>query len=170
MWHITLSSSACYTTTAIRREVLTGGTALHVPFWYDSRIYINRLYKLTVGLRLMWNCLYSQEIFDYSHVRGHAIMHRGHHRHGARATTTGDRINLLLWCRRYISLLTLLFCYCKIEESRIKTLVVSLVSANYSLFFLFNFIHISEFNQVMLCIWHIIYWEHAHKVIDLLFK
>ncbi|PWA39043.1 oxoglutarate/iron-dependent dioxygenase [Artemisia annua] len=40
-----------------------------------------------------------EEIFDYSHVRGHAIMHRGRHRHGARATTTGDRINLLLWCR-----------------------------------------------------------------------
>ncbi|MFS8018030.1 putative oxoglutarate/iron-dependent dioxygenase [Helianthus anomalus] len=42
-----------------------------------------------------------EEIFDYSHVPGHAIIHRGRHRHGARATTAGQRINLLLWCRRY---------------------------------------------------------------------
>uniref|UniRef100_A0A7N2MQF9 Uncharacterized protein n=1 Tax=Quercus lobata TaxID=97700 RepID=A0A7N2MQF9_QUELO len=40
------------------------------------------------------------EIFDYSHVPGRAVLHRGRHRHGARATTSGHRINLLLWCRR----------------------------------------------------------------------
>nr|XP_043607861.1 2-oxoglutarate and iron-dependent oxygenase domain-containing protein CP2-like isoform X2 [Erigeron canadensis] len=40
-----------------------------------------------------------EEIFEYSHVPGHAVIHRGRHRHGARATTTGQRINLLLWCR-----------------------------------------------------------------------
>ncbi|KAH7571058.1 hypothetical protein JRO89_XS05G0246100 [Xanthoceras sorbifolium] len=28
------------------------------------------------------------------------ILHRGRHRHGARATTSGCRVNLLLWCRR----------------------------------------------------------------------
>ncbi|CAI9096107.1 OLC1v1032184C1 [Oldenlandia corymbosa var. corymbosa] len=39
------------------------------------------------------------ESFDYSHVPGCAILHRGRHRHGARATTSGNRINLLLWCR-----------------------------------------------------------------------
>ncbi|KAL0424693.1 UNVERIFIED_CONTAM: DExH-box ATP-dependent RNA helicase DExH17 [Sesamum radiatum] len=41
----------------------------------------------------------SEEIFDYSHVPGRAVLHRGRHRHGARATTSGNRINLLLWCR-----------------------------------------------------------------------
>ncbi|KAK4280743.1 hypothetical protein QN277_012324 [Acacia crassicarpa] len=41
----------------------------------------------------------SEEIFDYSHVPGRALLHRGRHRHGARATTSGQRINLLLWCR-----------------------------------------------------------------------
>ncbi|PQM34320.1 putative PKHD-type hydroxylase [Prunus yedoensis var. nudiflora] len=41
----------------------------------------------------------SEEIFDYSHVPGHAVLHRGRHRHGARATTSGCRVNLLLWCR-----------------------------------------------------------------------
>ncbi|KAL6982424.1 2-oxoglutarate and iron-dependent oxygenase domain-containing protein cp2 [Sarracenia purpurea var. burkii] len=41
----------------------------------------------------------SEEIFDYAHVPGRAILHRGRHRHGARATTSGHRINLLLWCR-----------------------------------------------------------------------
>ncbi|KAL7090940.1 hypothetical protein ACP275_12G073900 [Erythranthe tilingii] len=39
------------------------------------------------------------EIFDYAHVPGHAVLHSGRHRHGARATTSGNRINLLLWCR-----------------------------------------------------------------------
>ncbi|PWA29238.1 2-oxoglutarate (2OG) and Fe(II)-dependent oxygenase superfamily protein [Artemisia annua] len=42
---------------------------------------------------------YRDEIFDYSHSVGRAILHRGRHRHGARATTSGNRVNLLLWCR-----------------------------------------------------------------------
>ncbi|KAK5825667.1 hypothetical protein F383_22241 [Gossypium arboreum] len=41
----------------------------------------------------------SDEILDYSHVPGRAVLHRGRHRHGARATTSGQRFNLLLWCR-----------------------------------------------------------------------
>ncbi|XP_057446978.1 2-oxoglutarate and iron-dependent oxygenase domain-containing protein CP2 isoform X1 [Lotus japonicus] len=41
----------------------------------------------------------SEEYFDYSHVPGRAVLHRGRHRHGARATTSGHRVNLLLWCR-----------------------------------------------------------------------
>ncbi|GMN46349.1 hypothetical protein TIFTF001_015529 [Ficus carica] len=41
----------------------------------------------------------SEEIFDYTHAPGRAVLHRGRHRHGARATTSGHRINLLLWCR-----------------------------------------------------------------------
>ncbi|XP_013736493.1 2-oxoglutarate and iron-dependent oxygenase domain-containing protein CP2 isoform X1 [Brassica napus] len=40
-----------------------------------------------------------QEIYDYSHVPGQAVLHRGRHRHGARATTSGHRVNMLLWCR-----------------------------------------------------------------------
>ncbi|KAL6007375.1 hypothetical protein ACLOJK_032872 [Asimina triloba] len=40
-----------------------------------------------------------EEILDYTHVPGQAVLHRGRHRHGARATTSGHRINLLLWCR-----------------------------------------------------------------------
>lgn len=40
-----------------------------------------------------------EEVFDYAHVPGQAVLHRGRHRHGARATTSGHRINLLLWCR-----------------------------------------------------------------------
>ncbi|GJT51004.1 hypothetical protein Tco_0977161 [Tanacetum coccineum] len=38
--------------------------------------------------------------FYYSHSVGRAIIHRGRHRHGAIATTSGNRINLLPWCRR----------------------------------------------------------------------
>lgn len=40
-----------------------------------------------------------EEIYDYAHFPGRAVIHRGRHRHGARATTSGHRINLLLWCR-----------------------------------------------------------------------
>ncbi|TKY50906.1 PKHD-type hydroxylase [Spatholobus suberectus] len=40
-----------------------------------------------------------REIFNYCHVPGHAILHPGRHRHGARPTTAGNRINLILWCR-----------------------------------------------------------------------
>ncbi|KFK44383.1 hypothetical protein AALP_AA1G250200 [Arabis alpina] len=40
-----------------------------------------------------------KEVFDYPHVPGRAILHRGRHRHGARATTSGHRVNLILWCR-----------------------------------------------------------------------
>lgn len=40
-----------------------------------------------------------EEIYDHAHLPGRAIIHRGRHRHGARATTSGHRINLLLWCR-----------------------------------------------------------------------
>lgn len=42
-----------------------------------------------------------QESFDYDHLPGHAVLHRGRHRHGARATTSGHRANLIMWCRRY---------------------------------------------------------------------
>ncbi|WCJ33259.1 2-oxoglutarate (2OG) and Fe(II)-dependent oxygenase superfamily protein [Euphorbia peplus] len=40
-----------------------------------------------------------EEILDYSHVQGHAILHHGRHRHGARATISGQRVNLIMWCR-----------------------------------------------------------------------
>ncbi|CAI9300626.1 unnamed protein product [Lactuca saligna] len=40
-----------------------------------------------------------EEIYDHAHLPGRAIIHRGRHRHGARATTSGHRLNLLLWCR-----------------------------------------------------------------------
>ncbi|PWA94964.1 2-oxoglutarate (2OG) and Fe(II)-dependent oxygenase superfamily protein [Artemisia annua] len=43
--------------------------------------------------------IYPEEVFDFSHTVGRAIVHRGRHRHGASATTSGHRINLILWCR-----------------------------------------------------------------------
>ncbi|KQK04481.1 uncharacterized PKHD-type hydroxylase At1g22950 isoform X2 [Brachypodium distachyon] len=51
-----------------------------------------------------------EEIYDYPHVPGWAVLHRGRHRHGARPTSSGLRMNLLLWCRRIcvISLLELI--------------------------------------------------------------
>eukprot|EP00249_Psilotum_nudum_P010119 c22344_g1_i1 orf=239-1375(+) len=40
-----------------------------------------------------------EEVLEYSHVPGRAILHAGRHRHGAKAITSGHRINLILWCR-----------------------------------------------------------------------
>ncbi|ESW32484.1 hypothetical protein PHAVU_002G326100 [Phaseolus vulgaris] len=41
-----------------------------------------------------------EENFDYFHIPGQAVLHHGRHRHGARATTWGHRVNLILWCKR----------------------------------------------------------------------
>jgi hypothetical protein len=41
-----------------------------------------------------------EEVLEYSHVPGHAILHAGRHRHGAKAITSGQRTNMILWCRR----------------------------------------------------------------------
>ncbi|KAL9291825.1 putative oxoglutarate/iron-dependent dioxygenase [Arabidopsis thaliana] len=41
----------------------------------------------------------ADETYDYCHIPGQAVLHRGRHRHGARATTCGHRVNMLLWCR-----------------------------------------------------------------------
>ncbi|KAK1388381.1 putative PKHD-type hydroxylase [Heracleum sosnowskyi] len=43
-----------------------------------------------------------EETFDYSQVPGRAVMHRGRHRHGALSTTSGHRVNMLLWCKSSI--------------------------------------------------------------------
>ncbi|MCO5581243.1 hypothetical protein L7F22_035121 [Adiantum nelumboides] len=40
-----------------------------------------------------------EEVFEYAHVPGRAILHAGRHRHGAKAITSGQRTNLILWCR-----------------------------------------------------------------------
>ncbi|KAG2401248.1 putative PKHD-type hydroxylase [Vigna angularis] len=48
----------------------------------------------------------NREIFNYSHVPGHAILHPGRQRHGARPTTSGNRMNLIIWCRRLTRTLT----------------------------------------------------------------
>ena len=53
-------------------------------------------------LIFVWSSV--QEMYDYTHIPGRAVLHRGRHRHGARATSSGLRINLLLWCRRYTGL------------------------------------------------------------------
>ena len=39
------------------------------------------------------------ESLTYAHTPGVAVLHRGHHRHGAHALTSGERFNLILWCR-----------------------------------------------------------------------
>eukprot|EP01114_Cavostelium_apophysatum_P014932 TRINITY_DN3981_c0_g1_i1.p1 TRINITY_DN3981_c0_g1~~TRINITY_DN3981_c0_g1_i1.p1 ORF type:complete len:332 (+),score=65.84 TRINITY_DN3981_c0_g1_i1:115-1110(+) len=39
------------------------------------------------------------ENFEFSHVKGRAMIHRGHHRHGANSIKSGERYNLIMWCR-----------------------------------------------------------------------
>lgn len=40
-----------------------------------------------------------EELFEYSHVPGQAMLHAGRHRHGANEIISGHRMNLILWCR-----------------------------------------------------------------------
>ena len=40
-----------------------------------------------------------RELFTFEHRRGLALLHRGHHRHGANSIESGERCNLILWCR-----------------------------------------------------------------------
>ena len=40
-----------------------------------------------------------KEDITYSHTPGVALLHRGKHRHGAHRLTSGERHNLILWCR-----------------------------------------------------------------------
>ena len=44
-------------------------------------------------------CTTEDEHVRYHHKPGTAVLHRGHHRHGAHEITSGERCNLILWCR-----------------------------------------------------------------------
>jgi len=40
-----------------------------------------------------------EEYFEFTHRPGKAILHLGKHRHGANPIKSGERLNLILWCR-----------------------------------------------------------------------
>jgi hypothetical protein len=67
------------------------------------------LFQFFIGMIMytffMESLIWKQEIFDYSHVPGCAVLHHGRHRHGSRATIAGHRVNLLLWCKRCFHIL-----------------------------------------------------------------
>ncbi|XP_057859115.1 2-oxoglutarate and iron-dependent oxygenase domain-containing protein CP2 isoform X2 [Cryptomeria japonica] len=42
----------------------------------------------------------TEEIFEYSHNPGYAVLHAGRHRHGVKEIASGHKTNLILWCRR----------------------------------------------------------------------
>ena len=39
------------------------------------------------------------EDFEYTHIKGKALLHLGGHYHGANNIQSGTRYNLILWCR-----------------------------------------------------------------------
>jgi hypothetical protein len=41
----------------------------------------------------------TQEYVEIKHKVGRALLHRGQHRHGANEIASGERYNLILWCR-----------------------------------------------------------------------
>ncbi|XP_020232763.2 uncharacterized PKHD-type hydroxylase At1g22950 [Cajanus cajan] len=43
--------------------------------------------------------IHPDEIFNYCHVPGHAILHLASNRHGVEHVTSGIGMNLVLWCR-----------------------------------------------------------------------
>ncbi len=65
----------------------------------DGTIYFNGLL-----CRMCQQLSYStfpltQEQVEIKHKAGRALLHRGQHRHGANEITSGERYNLILWCR-----------------------------------------------------------------------
>ena len=46
---------------------------------------------------MMGSSVHRQCAYNYSHVLGSCIVHRGRHRHGADDIHTGERINLIVW-------------------------------------------------------------------------
>lgn len=103
-------------------------TCVLLPFIRDYKFFDQEYYL-------------KQEIFDYSHVPGQAVLHRGRHRHGARATTSGHRINLLLWCRRYLNVA---FFFPLIRELLARGLLVCC----WTVFFCTLIIYSSMFSQI----------------------
>jgi hypothetical protein len=64
-----------------------------------GKIYFNGLL-----CRMCQQSLYSsfssrQGYVEITHKVGRALLHRGQHRHGANEITSGERYNLILWCR-----------------------------------------------------------------------
>ncbi|MEO1268393.1 MAG: hypothetical protein AAFX99_09855, partial [Myxococcota bacterium] len=54
------------------------------------------------GRRCLWHLQdppAADELIDYPHVPGIAVVHAGKHRHGAYPLFSGERRNLILWCR-----------------------------------------------------------------------
>ena len=37
--------------------------------------------------------------YRHEHVKGRAVLHLGHHRHGADDIASGERYNLIMWCK-----------------------------------------------------------------------
>lgn len=99
---------------SFRKHVLFWGSYLVLSIYYCKKIYVPFL--LAISHRWLYtffteSIIWKQEVFDYSHVPGRAVLHRGRHRHGARATTSGHRMNFLMWCRRWFHLLATFNCY-----------------------------------------------------------
>lgn len=42
---------------------------------------------------------WKEDLVEYKHVRGQAILHRGYHMHGAQPLLNGCRYNLIIWMR-----------------------------------------------------------------------
>jgi hypothetical protein len=100
---------------SFRNDIVFRRSYLVLSVYYYKKIYGPLLVAIShrwLYTFFMESVIWKQEVFDYSHVPGRAVLHRGRHRHGARATTSGQRINLLMWCRRWFHLLVAyLHCY-----------------------------------------------------------
>lgn len=71
-------------------------SCLSILFWDSTFLFSNG-----IGLLLL---LFSRQLWTIPMSPAVAVLHRGHHRRSARATTAGRQVNLLLWCRRYNSI------------------------------------------------------------------
>ncbi|GAX61988.1 permease of the major facilitator superfamily [Candidatus Scalindua japonica] len=65
----------------------------------NGTIYFNGLLCRMCQQILYSSSALTQEQVEIEHKIGRALLHRGLHRHGANDITSGERYNLILWCR-----------------------------------------------------------------------
>ena len=65
----------------------------------DGTIYFNGLLCRTCQQSSYSSFPLTQEQVEIKYKVGRALLHRGLHRHGAYEITSGERYNLILWCR-----------------------------------------------------------------------
>jgi hypothetical protein len=80
--------------------------SIQIEYPYFFKYFLILFYYFLLFRYLFYYCYYLIKI-RYNHTVGMALIHAGRHIHGVNKLITGERSNLILWCRssHYRSLL-----------------------------------------------------------------